>query len=98
MEYTATSYTEPLVRVFGGSLQVRRDVAMVQVEESPLLVREIAFRQGTVDIVEEQAYAPTVRWLERLGDVARTVQNGSVHRYVGFSFAALVVVLVVVAL
>lgn len=98
MEYTATSYTEPLVRVFGGSLQVRRDVAMVQVEESPLLVREIAFRQGTVDIVEERAYAPTVRWLERLGDVARTVQNGSVHRYVGFSFAALVVVLVVVAL
>jgi uncharacterized iron-regulated membrane protein len=39
-----------------------------------------------------------VGWLRFAGDQARRVQNGSIHRYLGFSFAALVVVLIVVTL
>jgi hypothetical protein len=49
-------------------------------------------------VIEDRLYLPATRWAERLGDLARGVQNGSIHRYVGFSFAALVVVLVLVAL
>ncbi len=98
MEYTATSYTEPLLRVFGSSLRASREVEVVQVEESPLLVREIAFHAETVDVVEDKVYGPGSRLVERVGDLARTVQNGSIHRYLAFSFAALVLVLVVVAL
>lgn len=98
MEYNATSYTEPLVRVFGSSLQATRNVEVVHHEDAPLLVAGMAFSQDTVDVVEERVYLPLTRAAERFGDLARTVQNGSIHRYVGFSFAALVVVLVVVAL
>jgi len=36
--------------------------------------------------------------LDRLGALARRVQNGSVHRYLTFSFVALVVVLIAVTL
>ena len=34
--------------------------------------------------------------LMRVGDAGRRVQNGSIHRYLAFSFAALVAVLLVV--
>ncbi len=98
MEYNATSYTEPLVRVFRSSLQATRDVQVVRHEQAPLLVAGMAFSQETVDVVEERLYLPATRGAERFGDLARTVQNGSVHRYIGFSFAAFILVLVVVAL
>lgn len=98
MEHNATSYAEPLVRVFGSSLRATRSIEVVRHEGSPLLVAEMAFSQQTTDVVEERLYLPAARRVDRFGDLARTVQNGSIHRYVGFSFAALVVVLVVVAL
>lgn len=97
-EYNATSYTEPLVRVFGSSLQASRDLQVVRHEQAPLLVAGMAFSQETVDVVEDRLYLPATRGAERFGDLARTVQNGNIHRYVGFSFAAFLLVLVVVAL
>jgi hypothetical protein len=54
----------------------------------------MSFTQRVSDVVEDRLYRPVVRLLKALGDLARTVQNGSIHRYVGFSFAALVAVLV----
>ena len=97
MEYNATSYSEPLVRVFRSSLQASRSVDVVHPDDAPLLVEGVAFTQETADVVEERVYLPAARWAERFGDLARTVQNGSIHRYLGFSFAALVLVLLVVA-
>ena len=98
MEYNATSYSEPLVRVFRGPLQASQLVDVVYHDESPLLIEQMTFTQETGDVIEERLYLPATRLAERLGDLARTVQNGSIHRYVGFSFAALVLVLVLVAL
>lgn len=96
MEYNATSYSEPLARVFGASLNTQRSVEVEHPEDAPLLVSGIAFSQETVDLVEERVYLPAFRVLERLGDLARRIQNGSIHRYIGFSFAALLLVLVLV--
>ncbi|MEO7754161.1 MAG: proton-conducting transporter membrane subunit [Terracoccus sp.] len=94
MQYTATSYAEPLVRVFDDALAPTRDVTVSHAEESRHTVRAIAYSQRVVDIVEARLYAPAVTALVRLGDRARAVQNGSIHRYVGFSFVALLIVLV----
>ena len=41
---------------------------------------------------------PIVRLADRVGLAARRLQNGSIHRYLGYSFVALVAVLVLVAL
>ena len=98
MEYNATSYSEPLVRVFRGSLQASQFVDVVHHDQSPLLVEQMTYTQETGDVIEERLYLPATRLAERLGDLARTVQNGSIHRYVGFSFAALVLVLMLVTL
>ncbi len=98
MEYNATSYSEPLVRVFRSSLQASQLVDVVRHDQSPLLVEQTTFTQETGDVIEDRLYLPATRWAGWLGDQARRIQNGSIHRYVGFSFAALVVVLVLVAL
>jgi hypothetical protein len=98
MEYNATSYSEPLVRVFRSSLQASQFVDVVRHDQSPLLIEETTFTQETGDVIEDRLYLPATLWAVRVGDLARTVQNGSIHRYVGFSFAALVIVLVLVAL
>lgn len=96
MEYNATSYSEPLARVFRGSLQTRRSVEISHPDDAPLLVSEMAFSQETVDLVEQRIYEPAAGWVSRFGDLARRLQNGSIHRYLGFSFAALLLVLILV--
>jgi hypothetical protein len=96
MQYTATSYAEPLVRVFDDALQPSRDLTVDHAAESRYLVQRVEFSQQLVDVVEERAYAPVVATASRLGVRARGVQNGRIHRYLAFSFAALLVVLLAV--
>ncbi len=96
MEYTANSYAEPLVRVFGHALRPRREVSVEATDDVGLHVVRVVYTQQVGDLVEQRAYAPLTRAFESLGDTARRVQNGSIHRYLAFSFVALLVVLAVV--
>ena len=98
MQYTATSYAEPLMRVFDDALQPARDVEVTHVGESRYMAESVQYRQRVDDVVEVRAYAPLVAVADRLADRARGIQNGLIHRYLGFAFAALLLVLVVVAL
>jgi formate hydrogenlyase subunit 3/multisubunit Na+/H+ antiporter MnhD subunit len=97
MQYTATSYAEPLMRVFDDALQPSRDIEVTHVAESAYLAARVAYSQQVDDVVEVRLYAPVVRAANRLADVARTVQNGSISRYLAFAFGALVLVLLVVS-
>jgi uncharacterized membrane protein required for colicin V production len=47
-------------------------------------------------VVEQRGYRPLLAAVGRIGAAARRVQNGSINRYLGFSFAALLAVLVLV--
>jgi formate hydrogenlyase subunit 3/multisubunit Na+/H+ antiporter MnhD subunit len=96
MQYTATSYAEPLVRVFDDALQPRRDVQVSHADESRYLVSQVRFRQRVSDVVADRVYDPVVRGAAWLGVASRRIQNGSIHRYLGFSFTALLVVLLAV--
>jgi hydrogenase-4 component B len=96
MQYTATSYAEPLVRVFDDALQPRRDLQVSHADESQYLVSRVRFRQRVSDVVSDRIYEPVARGALGLGVSARRLQNGSIHRYLGFSFAALLIVLVAV--
>jgi formate hydrogenlyase subunit 3/multisubunit Na+/H+ antiporter MnhD subunit len=96
MQYTATSYAEPLVRVFDDALQPRRDVQVSHADESRYLVSRVRFRQRVTDLVSDRLYDPVVRVSLALGEAARRIQNGNIHRYLGFSFTALILVLLAV--
>ena len=96
MQYNATSYAEPVMRIFDDALQPRRDVVVTHVGESAYLAERVRFAQHHDDVVEVRLYRPLVAAADALADRARRVQNGSVNRYLAFSFTALVVVLLVV--
>jgi formate hydrogenlyase subunit 3/multisubunit Na+/H+ antiporter MnhD subunit len=95
MEYTATSFAEPLVRVFDDVLRPDRDIVVDHRLESSYFVEAIHFRQGIDDAVDSRLYRPVVAAFEWWGERARSLQNGSVHRYLAYALGALVVVLVV---
>ncbi len=97
MQYTATSFAEPLQRVFDDVLRPDRDLDVSHLAESRYFEQAITYRSRTDDAVERSAYRPLAILVQRWGEVARRAQNGSMHRYVGYGFAALVVVLVVLA-
>ena len=95
MEYTATSFAEPLVRVFDDVLRPDRDVIVDHQVESTYYVEAIHFRQGIDDAFETRLYRPVVRAFEWWGERARYLQNGSVHRYLAYALGAVIAVLVV---
>jgi hydrogenase-4 component B len=97
MEYTATSFAEPLQRVFDDVLAPESDLDVTPHDESDYLVAAVAYRRAVPDRIEHRLYLPVVHTVRRAGAAARYVANGSVHRYLGYGFSAVVVLLVVLA-
>ncbi|HVB94862.1 MAG TPA: proton-conducting transporter membrane subunit [Acidimicrobiales bacterium] len=96
MEYTATSFGEPLSRVFEDVLSPAHDLDVSHIAESNYYVEAATFHTSLDDAFERHLYRPTAAGLRRWGAIARLVPNGSIHRYLAFGLVALVVVLVVV--
>jgi formate hydrogenlyase subunit 3/multisubunit Na+/H+ antiporter MnhD subunit len=95
MEYTATSFAEPLQRVFDDVLRPDLDVDVSHPAESRYYVDAVRYRQGIRDGFEHRLYAPVIRAAAWWGHQARAIQNGSIHRYLGYAMAALIAVLLV---
>jgi hydrogenase-4 component B len=98
MQYTATSSAEPLARVFEDALRPERDVVVTHASESHYLVERVQFHQQVADRMEVRLYRPALEFVDRIGTAGRRLQNGSIHRYLGYSFLALVAVLLWVSL
>lgn len=98
MQYTATSYAEPLTRVFDDALQQTRDVDVTHTDESRYLVARVSFSQQLADVFDTRLYQPIIRGVERLGYLGSWLQNGDIHRYLFYSFLGLIAVLVVASL
>jgi formate hydrogenlyase subunit 3/multisubunit Na+/H+ antiporter MnhD subunit len=95
MEYTATSFAEPLQRVFDDVLRPDLDVDVDHRVESRYYVEAVRYRQGIRDAIEHRLYEPVLRAARWWGRVARRLQDGSIHRYLAYAMVALIVVLVV---
>ncbi|WP_214104083.1 proton-conducting transporter transmembrane domain-containing protein [Acrocarpospora catenulata] len=97
MEYTATSFAEPLQRVFDDVLAPESDVDVTPARESAYLVERVSFQTRVPDRIERRLYDPLVAAAAAAGGVARRLANGSVHRYLAYGFCALTGALVVLA-
>ena len=93
MEITATSFAEPLQRVFADVLRPNHDLEVTHIAESQYFVEAITFHRSVDDAIERVAYRPVISAMSWWGRLARRVPNGSVHRYLAFGFVALVLVL-----
>ncbi len=97
MQYTATSFAEPLQRVFEDVLRPDRDLDVSHLAESRYFEDALRYHSRIDDAVERGWYRPLISLAGRWGEVARRAQNGSMHRYLAYGFAALIVILVVLA-
>ncbi len=97
MEYTATSFAEPLQRVFDNVLAPETDVDVTRHEESRYLVAAVAYRRRVPDRIERRLYQPVLDAICAWGRVGRRLATGSVHRYLGYGFYTVTALLIVLA-
>lgn len=95
MQYTATSFAEPLQRVFDDVVRPDTDVNVTHFVESKYLVEQVSYRARLGDAVEDRLYAPIVKAVYVVAGWARRAHTGSVHLYLAYGALGLLVVLVV---
>ncbi|ORW22165.1 hypothetical protein AWC19_00545 [Mycobacterium palustre] len=95
MEYTATSFAEPLQRIFDDVLRPDTDIEITHVAESRYLADKITFRTRIADAIEERLYAPVTRAVRAAAEAVRRAHNGSVHLYLSYGALGVLIVLVV---
>jgi formate hydrogenlyase subunit 3/multisubunit Na+/H+ antiporter MnhD subunit len=96
-ELTATSFAEPLTRVFDDVLRPEHDIDVTPYAESSYLIESVTFRQRVPDRLEAAIYPPVLATLEAWGRWSRRLANGHVHRYLAYGFIGLLTALVAVA-
>ena len=97
MQYTATSFAEPLQRVFDDVLAPQHDLDVSHAIESRYYIERVAYVSANDDVVERRLYRPVLALAHWWGVRARGIANGSVHRYLAYGFVVLVLALVIVS-
>jgi len=95
MQYTATSFAEPLQRVFDNVLQPDTDVEVTHFAESRYLVEKVTYRTLLADPVEHRLYTPVVHAVTTWAHWVRRAHPGSVHLYLAYGVLGLLIVLVI---
>jgi hydrogenase-4 component B len=97
MEYTATSFAEPLQRVFDDVVAPETDIDVTHLDEARYLVAAVEYRRRVPDRIERRLYRPVLAAVGAWGTAGRRLAPGSVHRYLGYGFCAVTALLIVLA-
>ena len=98
MEYTATSFAEPLQRVFDDVLRPETDIDVTHAGRGRATwSRRSTTAAGCRDRIEHRLYRPVLSAVAAWGTAGGGWHTGSVHRYLGYGFCAVTVLLVVLA-
>ena len=95
MQYTATSFAEPLQRVFDDVLRPDTDIEVTHTAESRYLAEKVTYRSRIDDAIEERFYAPVIRAIWAAAGLVRRAHTGSVHLYLAYGALGVLTVLVV---
>jgi hydrogenase-4 component B len=95
-EYTATAFSQPINRVFGGLYRPKSEVKTVP-SESPYIFKEKRLiSQEKFPIFEDYLYRPVVNGIKTISNKARKIQNGNILSYLTYIFITLIVLLIIV--
>lgn len=94
MQYTATSFAEPLQRIFDDVLRPDTDVEVTHTAESRYLADKITYRSRIADAIEERCYPPVIRAVAAAAGLVRRAHPGSVHLYLAYGALGVLIVLV----
>ena len=95
MQYTATSFAEPLQRVFDDVLRPDTDVEVTHPAESRYLADKVTYRATIRDAIEDRLYTPVIRAVAAAAQLVRSAHTGSVHLYLAYGALGVLIVLVV---
>jgi hydrogenase-4 component B len=95
MQYTATSFAEPLQRVFDDVLRPDTDIEVTPFAESRYMAESVTYRSRIVDAIEERLYRPVVDAVVAAAGLLRRAHTGSVHLYLAYGALGVLIMLVV---
>ncbi len=95
MQYTATSFAEPLQRVFDDVLRPDTDIEITHAAESRYFAEKIVYRTRIADAIEERFYSPVLQMVATAAAMVRRAHTGSVHLYLAYGALGVLTVLVV---
>jgi formate hydrogenlyase subunit 3/multisubunit Na+/H+ antiporter MnhD subunit len=95
MQYTATSFAEPLQRVFDDVLRPDTDIEVTHLDESRYMAEAVTYRARIADAIEDRLYAPVVAAIGAAAGLMRRAHTGSVHLYLAYGAIGVLIVLVV---
>ncbi|HEX9425818.1 MAG TPA: hydrogenase 4 subunit B [Pyrinomonadaceae bacterium] len=95
MEYTATSFAEPLRRVFAELYRPTKELSIDFHPDSKYFVQSIEYRSEITPWFEKALYRPLLGFISLLAKLTRRLQSGSVHIYLFYIFFALLILLLI---
>jgi hypothetical protein len=95
MQYTATSFAEPLQRVFDDVLRPDTDVEVTHTTESRYMAEKVTYRARIDDAIENRLYRPVTRAVAVAAELVRRAHTASVHLYLGYGALGVLIILVV---
>lgn len=95
MQYTATSFAEPLQRVFDDVLRPDTDIEVTHSAESRYFAHKITYRSTVNDAIEQRLYTPVARAVDAVAGLMRRAHTGSVHAYLAYGALGVLIILVV---
>ncbi|HEV8227472.1 MAG TPA: proton-conducting transporter membrane subunit [Methylomirabilota bacterium] len=93
MEYTSTAFAEPLRRIFAEFYRPTEDVSIDFHPDSRYFVHSISYRSAILPWFERYLYAPVIARTRLWSERVLALQSGSVHAYLAYLVAALVLLL-----
>ncbi|WP_082980881.1 proton-conducting transporter membrane subunit [Mycolicibacter heraklionensis] len=95
MQYTATSFAQPLQQVFDDVLHADTAVEVTRQAPSSYYVDRIAYRARVADVVEDRWYAPLLRGVAGAAQLVRRAHTGSVHLYLAYGAVGVLIAMLV---
>ncbi|MGZ4565172.1 MAG: proton-conducting transporter transmembrane domain-containing protein [Mycobacterium sp.] len=95
MQYTATSFAEPLQRVFDDVLRPDTDIEVTHTTESRYMADKVTYRARIDDAIEDRLYRPVIRSVTAAAELVRRAHTASVHLYLGYGALGVLAVVVI---
>ena len=96
-EYTATAFTQPVKMLFGKIYKESRDIRTMY-SGSRFFKSSIKFESHIESIFERYLYVPIIDFVKSVSRTSKIIQAGSIHAYIAYVFATLIILLMYVLL
>ncbi len=93
MQYTATAFTKPLRIIFSRIYLPRKHISISYIVK-PLFIRSMEYDSEITPFFEKYIYRPVMAFINAAASRIQVLQSGSLHLYLGYILATLIILLI----